>query len=238
MRANCPCGLCRFKRRANLAKNFRLAHDRGIEPGGNGEEMPGSTVVIGGIHVRREMAKIQAGTADWHIEELAPQPVLQQGLAATGGLFAKHPNIRLEVEIPDDLPGIVGDHDRLIQVVVNLISNAIKFCDPTHGVVRLTALAVDGWVQVAVADNGIGIAPADQVQIFERFQQAGNTLTDKPQGTGLGLPITREILQRLGGDISVASEAGAGATFTFRIPAVQRAAGNLPATTELEGAPA
>ena len=72
-------------------------------------------------------------------------------------------------------------------------------------------------------DNGIGIARQDQAKIFERFQQAGNTLTDKPQGTGLGLPICRQILQRFGGDIWVESELGKGATFSFRLPLPHRA---------------
>jgi len=70
-----------------------------------------------------------------------------------------------------------------------------------------------------VTDNGIGIDKQDRAKIFERFQQAGNTLTDKPQGTGLGLPICREILRRFGGDIWVESEPGKGATFSFRVPA-------------------
>ena len=75
-----------------------------------------------------------------------------------------------------------------------------------------------------MTDNGSGIAKQDQEKIFERFQQAGNTLTDKPQGTGLGLPICREILRRFGGDIWVESEPGKGATFSFRMPAAAVAA--------------
>jgi len=76
----------------------------------------------------------------------------------------------------------------------------------------------DEFLRVDVTDNGVGIAKHDQAKIFERFQQAGNTLTDKPQGTGLGLPICREILRRFGGDIWVESEPGKGATFSIRIP--------------------
>lgn len=168
-----------------------------------------------------DLAKMQAGTADWLFEDVAPKSVLEQGLAATGGLFAKHPSIRLEVAIAENLPAIRVDRDRFIQVVVNLVSNAVKFCDANSGVVRISATEELGSVRVDVYDNGIGIAEADQAKIFERFQQAGNTLTDKPQGTGLGLPITREILQRFGGDISVASQPGKGATFTLRIPAAR-----------------
>ena len=79
-------------------------------------------------------------------------------------------------------------------------------------------------------DNGVGIAKKDQAKIFERFQQAGNTLTDKPQGTGLGLPISRQILHRFGGDIWVESELGEGATFSFRILLAAR---NVPETSAL-----
>lgn len=170
-----------------------------------------------------DLAKMQAGTADWHFENVTPKSVLEQGLAATGGLFAMHPSIRLEVDIADGLPPIRVDRDRFIQVVVNLVSNAVKFCDATSGEVRISATVEHGSLRVDVYDNGIGIAEADQTKVFERFQQAGNTLTDKPQGTGLGLPITRGILQRFGGDVSVDSRPGKGATFTFRIPAVRDA---------------
>jgi Na+/proline symporter/nitrogen-specific signal transduction histidine kinase len=170
-----------------------------------------------------DLAKMQAGTADWHFENVTPRSVLEQGLAATGGLFVMHPSIRREVDIAEGLPPIRVDRDRFIQVVVNLVSNAVKFCDATSGVVRISATGEHGSLRVDVYDNGIGIAEADQAKVFERFQQAGNTLTDKPQGTGLGLPITREILQRFGGDICVDSRPGKGATFTFRIPAVRDA---------------
>jgi signal transduction histidine kinase len=77
---------------------------------------------------------------------------------------------------------------------------------------------------VDIADNGVGIASEDQERIFERFQQAGNTLTDKPQGTGLGLPICRQILRHFGGDIWVESALGQGSKFSFSVPIAQSAA--------------
>ena len=101
---------------------------------------------------------------------------------------------------------------------MNLISNAVKFCATQNGWIRLEAWQQAGFLRVDVEDNGRGIAKDDQEKIFERFQQAGNVLTDKPQGTGLGLPICRQILQRFGGEIWVASELGRGTTFSFRIP--------------------
>jgi signal transduction histidine kinase len=134
------------------------------------------------------------------------------------GLFAKAPYIRLEVDIARDLPPVRVDPDRLVQVVINLVSNAVKFCDKTSGLVRFRAWHEDGCVRVDVADNGVGIASENLGRIFERFQQAGNTLTDKPHGTGLGLPISRQILDRFGGELSVTSELGKGATFSFWLP--------------------
>ena len=169
-----------------------------------------------------DLAKMEAGTTDWQIGEHDPGPVLEQALAATSGLLARTPPVRLEAEIPERLPVVRVDPDRLIQVVVNLVSNAVKFCDKADGKVSVRAWADGDSLRVDVTDNGAGIAPGDHDRIFERFQQAGNTLTDKPQGTGLGLPISRQILQRFGGDIWVVSEPAKGATFSFRIPVAVR----------------
>jgi signal transduction histidine kinase len=171
-----------------------------------------------------DLAKMEAGTSEWHMADLAPRAVIEEALAATAGLFAKAPHISLETRIAADLPPIRADADRLTQVIVNLISNAVKFCAQTDGRIELKARQDADFLRVDVKDNGIGIGKADQEKIFERFQQAGNTLTDKPQGTGLGLPISRQILQRFGGDIWVESEPGKGATFSFRVPLSRSAA--------------
>ena len=165
-----------------------------------------------------DLAKMQAGTTEWQIAPHKPAPILQRALAATSGLFAKSPKIRLETDIADDLPTVPVDPDRLVQVVLNLVSNAVKFCDKADGRVAVRAWAEAGSVRVDVTDNGIGIAAADLERIFERFQQASDVLIDKPQGTGLGLPISRQILERFGGMIWVTSTPGQGATFSFRLP--------------------
>jgi signal transduction histidine kinase len=128
--------------------------------------------------------------------------------------------VRLQTHLDDTLPVIHVDPDRLTQVIVNFISNAVKFANQEDGWVQLEAKQEDGALRVNVRDNGIGIAKKDQWKIFERFQQAGNPLTDKPEGTGLGLPISRAIVQQFDGEIWVESEIGKGATFSFRIPAV------------------
>jgi Na+/proline symporter/nitrogen-specific signal transduction histidine kinase len=166
-----------------------------------------------------DLAKMEAGTTQWRLEECASGPLLEQGLAAAGGLFAKAANVRLRSDIAPGLPPIRVDKDRMTQVVVNLVSNAVKFSDKAEGIVLLKAWAEDGLLRVDVVDNGIGLAEADLGRVFERFQQAGNVLTNKPQGTGLGLPICRQILQHFGGEIWVASELGKGSVFSFAIPA-------------------
>jgi CheY-like chemotaxis protein len=125
-------------------------------------------------------------------------------------------------DVAPDLPPVHGDQDRLIQVVINLISNAVKFTD--SGSITCSARQRDGELVVSVTDSGIGIAPADQPKVFERFKQVGDTLTDKPKGTGLGLPICKEILEFHGGSIWVESAPGQGSTFSFTLPVAGHAA--------------
>ena len=167
-----------------------------------------------------DLAKMEAGKIEWHMADIAPRAAIEQALAATKGLVRKHGKVQVETAIGDDLPIVRVDADRLMQVIVNLISNAVKFSRQEQGWVRLEARREDGALRVDVRDNGIGIDRKDHGRIFERFQQAGSTLTGKPAGTGLGLPISREILRHFGGEIWVDSELGKGATFSFRIPEV------------------
>ena len=169
--------------------------------------------------------------------ELAGQVTTElKSLAATKGLVRKHGKVQLETALDDDLPIVHVDADRLMQVIVNLISNAVKFSNKEKAWVCLEAQREDGALRVNVRDNGIGIDKQDHRKIFERFQQAGNTLTDKPAGTGLGLPISREILRHFNGEIWVESELGKGAAFSFRIPAAgtRDALGTPPRATTLE----
>ena len=112
----------------------------------------------------------------------------------------------------------------MTQVIVNLLSNAAKFCDRERGHVRITTVAEPAFLRVSVSDNGTGITAGNQSLIFEKFQQASDTLTDKPQGTGLGLPICRQIVEYFGGRIWVESRPGAGATFSFTVPYATHAA--------------
>lgn len=164
-----------------------------------------------------DMAKIESGHADWHASEIDLKELIAQSVAATSQLFTEK-GARIELDLPDGLPLIRADHDRLIQVMLNLLSNAVKFLPPDVGRVRVGLRACAGGLEVSVADNGPGIAPDDQAVIFEKFRQVGDSMTDKPAGTGLGLPISRRIVEHFGGRLWVESAPGAGATFRFVLP--------------------
>jgi DNA-binding response OmpR family regulator len=145
------------------------------------------------------------------------QDVINRAIASTSSLFEEK-GLSLKKKIPEDLPLIHADEDKLIQVVINLLSNAVKFTD--KGKVVIEASLDNDQIMVEIQDTGIGIEEEDKHKVFERFRQAGDTLTDKPKGTGLGLPICREIIEHHGGIIWMKSEPGVGSTFFFSIPAV------------------
>jgi signal transduction histidine kinase/CheY-like chemotaxis protein len=162
-----------------------------------------------------DLAKIEAGKFTWDMSAVSVQDVIDRAVAATSSLLEAK-KLQLEKDIQPSLPVVTGDQDRLIQVVINLISNAVKFTD--YGAIKCSARRDDGELVISVADSGIGIAPADQPKVFEKFKQVGDTLTDKPKGTGLGLPICKEIVEYHGGQIWVKSTPGQGSTFSFTLP--------------------
>jgi signal transduction histidine kinase/CheY-like chemotaxis protein len=168
-----------------------------------------------------DLAKIESGKMEWNMRPIFLQDVINRGIAATSSLFEQK-GLKLKKKIPEDLPIIKADEDKLIQVVINLLSNAVKFTK--KGTVSIEAYQEKGQLIFEVQDTGIGIADEDRHKIFERFRQAGDTLTDKPQGTGLGLPICREIIEHHGGIIWMKSEFNVGSTFFFSLPVLGEAA--------------
>jgi len=173
-----------------------------------------------------DIAKIEAGKIEWKMVPLQIDEVLERGIAATSALFYQK-NLELIRDIQSELPEIVGDRDRLIQVVINLISNSVKFTDTGSITCRVKT---DGTqIVISIIDTGIGIAEAELDKVFEKFKQVGDTLTDKPKGTGLGLPICKQIVEHHGGNIWVESTLGTGSTFFFTLPI--RTACNLKPTT-------
>ncbi len=163
-----------------------------------------------------DMAKIESGQGEWLHTEVDLRALLTQAAQTTTELF-KERGASLVLELPAQVPTLQADPDRLMQVVLNLLSNAVKFVPPDHGQVRLRLSADDAGLTVAVQDNGPGIPLAQQALIFEKFRQGGDA-SHRPQGTGLGLPISRRIVEHFGGTLWVESAPGQGATFGFHLP--------------------
>lgn len=162
-----------------------------------------------------DIAKLEAGKVEWRMETLTIGEIIERATAATASLFEQK-GIKLIKDIPAGLPDLKGDKDRLIQVVINLISNAVKFTD--EGSVTCRARDTGKDIIVSVIDTGFGISRADREKVFEKFKQVGDTLTDKPGGTGLGLAICKQIVSYHSGRIWVESELGKGSVFSFAIP--------------------
>lgn len=169
-----------------------------------------------------DLAKIEAGKLEWKMQPVSVKEIVERASAATAALFELKP-FKLKLEVEENLPEVTADHDRLIQVVINLISNAVKFTD--KGGVTCRVGRENGFIKVSVIDQGMGIAPEDHAKVFEQFVQVGDTLTNKPMGTGLGLPICKQIVEHHGGKIWVESEIGKGSTFSFTLPVAQKQAG-------------
>ncbi|MBK9133658.1 MAG: histidine kinase [Betaproteobacteria bacterium] len=170
-----------------------------------------------------DLAKLESGMAEWHAAEIDLRALVEDAAASTAALLRER-GVHLELHLPDAVPRLRSDADRVTQVLWNLLSNAAKYSPAGRGEVAVTLTVLPDELRVDVADNGEGIAPAYHQAVFEKFRQIGDTLTGKPQGSGLGLPISREIVRRLGGRIWVASTPGRGATFSFTLP---RSAGRL-----------
>ena len=170
-----------------------------------------------------DLAKIESGNAEWHSSEIDLKDLVEEAAAAVQPVTIEN-GVALTLELPEGLPPVTADRDRLMQVVLNLISNAVKFCDKGTGRVRITVARQQDVLRVDVADNGPGIQREHQDVIFEKFRQVGDTLTEKPHGTGLGLPISRKIVKHFGGHLWVESEPGRGAVFSFTVPIRQASA--------------
>ncbi|MCC4118551.1 histidine kinase [Aromatoleum toluclasticum] len=163
-----------------------------------------------------DMAKIESGHAEWHNTDIDMRELVGHAVETTEQLFRDRGAV-LELDLPDQAPHLRADHDRVLQVLLNLISNAAKFVPDDAGVARVRLSCEAGQLRVDVSDNGPGIAPGQLGVIFEKFRQGGDERS-RPQGTGLGLPISRQIVEHFGGRLWVQSRPGEGATFSFVLP--------------------
>ncbi|MHC4270337.1 MAG: HAMP domain-containing sensor histidine kinase [Planctomycetota bacterium] len=163
-----------------------------------------------------DIEKIESGNIEWKMEHLSVAEIIKRATVLTHSSFEEYHIIKLIIDVEDELPEVVGDKNRLEQVVINLISNAIKFTE--DGSIKCRARNINNEIVVSVIDTGKGISEDDHERIFDKFKQTGTVLKGKPKGTGLGLPICKEIVAHHGGRIWVESELGKGSTFSFTLP--------------------
>jgi len=164
-----------------------------------------------------ELARFDAGAADLKMSAVDVGALLC-GVVEKFTPQADTAGIELQVNVPDDLPSLIADGDRLAQVFTNLVDNALKFT-PANGHVTLAAQKAGAEIEASVADSGIGVAKEALPRLFDRFYREDASRADGGKhGAGLGLAIVKEIVQAHGGKIGVRSQAGHGTTFTIHLP--------------------
>jgi Na+/proline symporter/nitrogen-specific signal transduction histidine kinase len=163
-----------------------------------------------------DLAKIESGHGDWRNEAIDLRELIGHALQTTREAFRER-GTQVTVEQPEAMPLLHADRDRLLQVLLNLLSNAAKFVPADRGRVVVKLSSDDRAAMIEVRDNGPGIAPEQQQQVFEKFRQGGDA-ANRPQGTGLGLPISRQIVEHFGGRMWLQSVPGQGACFGFDLP--------------------
>jgi len=163
-----------------------------------------------------DMAKIESGNAEWRAVEVDLRALVRQAMQTTAEMFRER-GAAVELEMPAHMPPLQADPDRLLQVLFNLLSNAAKFVPQGRGRVCIRIGADAERASVEVEDNGPGVPLEQQQLVFEKFRQGGE-IHNRPQGTGLGLPISRRIVEHLGGRMWLHSEPGRGACFGFELP--------------------
>ncbi|QJB56407.1 PAS domain-containing sensor histidine kinase [Pseudodesulfovibrio sp. zrk46] len=167
------------------------------------------------INNQLDLSKLQSGTVEWHQSAVLPMDLLEKTENITSSLFIHSP-VEFVVECDEGLPMLIADGDKLLQVMLNLVSNAVKFTE--QGTIVCKAALGQGAVVFSVSDTGKGIPLDQQDAVFDKFKQIKTKETGKPAGTGLGLAITKKIVEHHGGEIWIESEEGKGSTFFFTIP--------------------
>ena len=180
--------------------------------------MPPGTHLLSLINEVLDLSKIEAGKL-----ELNPEPVnfarLIDEVIGTAGQLAEKNKNRLVVEAQENVGSLTTDSLRLKQILLNFLSNACKFTKEGEIALRVRKVA-DGreWVELAVADTGIGMTAEQQAKLFQDFTQAVSLTARRYGGTGLGLVLSRKLARMMGGDVTVMSEPGKGSVFAVRLP--------------------
>ncbi len=169
-----------------------------------------------------EVCRLEAGRTRLNLAPVSLKEILYETVVNNRAeLEARHHTV--EIDVPDDLPPVLGDRDRLVQILAHLVRNACRYT-PEGGHVRLVAGEQEGdgpagHVWVRVVDSGIGLSPEDLIHLGEKFFRAEHELVQRQPGNGLGLAITRHLVALHGGELRVESEPGRGSTFAFTLPA-------------------
>jgi signal transduction histidine kinase len=163
-----------------------------------------------------DLTRIESGKIEWHMDSINLGEIVQSAIKIMVPL-AKDKGIRIEMKLPGkNLSSVRGDRSRILQVVLNLLSNAIKFSP--HGEIAVEVEEMPDDIKVSVTDTGEGIYPEEREKIFEEFYRIGDGLAGRPEGSGLGLSISKRIIEAHGGKIAVEGKLGEGSTFFFIIP--------------------
>jgi two-component system phosphate regulon sensor histidine kinase PhoR len=163
-----------------------------------------------------DLSRIESGTAQLLLDDV-DLVRLARATAERLRLFAERQGLRIELDLPDRVSPVRGDEDRLGQVLVNLLHNAVKF-SPDGGEIVVGVREEEGQIRVWVRDPGMGVPRADLARIFERFYKVDRARVRGRGGTGLGLSISRHVIESHGGRIWAESEEGSGSTFLFTVP--------------------
>jgi adenylate cyclase len=176
------------------------------------------THLLGLINQVLDLSKIEAGKLELNPQTVQLAPLIEEVIGTARQLAEQNKN-RLVVEAQENLGTLTVDAMRLRQILLNLLSNACKFTKQGEVALRARRFAnARDWIELSVADTGIGMTPEQQGKLFEEFSQADTTTAQRFGGTGLGLAITRKLARMMGGDVTVTSEPGKGSVFTVRLP--------------------
>jgi len=177
------------------------------------------THLLGLINEVLDLSKIEAGKLELNPEQVNLARLIDEVIGTARQLAEKNKN-RLVVDCAENVGSLITDPMRLKQVLLNLLSNSCKFTNEGEVTLKVRKL-VDGcdWIELAVADTGIGMTPEQQAKLFQEFTQADSLTARRYGGTGLGLALSRKLARMMGGDVTVTSEAGKGSVFTVRLPA-------------------